>query len=176
MPASGVKVIQIWILYSIRQQWQRHAQHVKSVKVFIALFLLLIVSIIPTPVSEITNNFYWTHFAFDNHFGNPIAYYVIDKKFRGDVNDLLRQAIRCNGWKAESRTRTCQQFFLSSVAGVTCYQYRVTLTCPHVSFTFYSSSNYDNHGNVTVIYLVLNSVLHVQDFWIIRIRLIDCIM
>lgn len=87
------------IIYKLVKQGQlrqstsnaNRSKHITAVKVFIALFLILIVSYIPTRLvrSETAENFYVTYLYFVNHVGNPLVYYAINKTYRSDVNQLI---------------------------------------------------------------------------------------
>ena len=67
------------------------AQHVTSVKVFIAVFLLYLFSYLPSflILFGVVDNFVFVYTYFLNHVGNPICYYVINKEFRKDVHKLF---------------------------------------------------------------------------------------
>lgn len=69
------------------------AQHMTSVKVFCALFLQLIVSYIPVVIHNISPNGNWKYMYlyFFNHIGNPMAYYAINKQFRQEANQIVRE-------------------------------------------------------------------------------------
>ena len=68
------------------------ARHVTSVKVFAAILVIFILSYLPTilVINQIFDNFYIAYLYFINHIGNPVAYYVINRQFRSDVNKLIR--------------------------------------------------------------------------------------
>lgn len=78
-----------------RRSMARRLQNLTAVRIFIALFLLLIVSYIPTIAftTGLVNQPMLTYLYFINHTGNPIAYYVINERFRKEVNLLV--AGRC---------------------------------------------------------------------------------
>ena len=70
---------------------QSRAQHVTTVKVFIAVFLLYLFSYLPSflILFGVVDNFVFVYTYFLNHVGNPICYYVINREFRKDVHNLF---------------------------------------------------------------------------------------
>ena len=70
---------------------QSRSQHVTTVKVFVAVFLLYLFSYLPSflLLSGKVENFFLVYTYFLNHVGNSICYYVINREFRKDVHSLF---------------------------------------------------------------------------------------
>ena len=66
--------------------------HVTTVKVFVGVSILFVASYIPVVVAHLTAHHIVYKFLYMiNHVGNPIIYYVLNKKFRNDATDLFRK-------------------------------------------------------------------------------------
>ena len=72
---------------------EKRARHVTTVKVFVGVTILFLVSYMPVVVTVVMINDVYKHTAvmyMINHVGNPIIYYALNKKFREDANALGR--------------------------------------------------------------------------------------
>ena len=66
--------------------------HVTTVKVFVGVSILYVASYIPVVIAHLTAHHIVYKFLYMiNHVGNPIIYYVLNKKFRNDATDLFRK-------------------------------------------------------------------------------------
>ena len=65
----------------------------KTVKVFLSLTLLFIISFVPTILGTlIFQEYYFLRYGyFINHFGNPIIYFLLDNVFRSEIYSFLEK-------------------------------------------------------------------------------------
>ena len=70
----------------------KHARHVSTVKVFVGVTILFLMSYIPVIFRVLmVKALYLQYLYMINHIGNPIIYYALNKKLREDANAFGRE-------------------------------------------------------------------------------------
>ena len=77
---------------------QQTRYHVKTLKIYVAVLALFIVSNVPSAIlaKNPETQFSWlAYFFYFNNIGNPFIYYAFNKTFRDEVKAVWRSIVPC---------------------------------------------------------------------------------
>ena len=73
-----------------------HSREAVSVKLAVALFIMMIICLTPLTFSFAFENFHLAYICYINHIANPWVYFIINPTFRSDVRNMFKVRLTCH--------------------------------------------------------------------------------